>query len=74
MLASPPSPGLRIPSTILNKSPGNCNKKVLKSRKGEPEEVPPQSRQINITQWKKQVLPCRKGVLTSLPSEALQIS
>ena len=31
-------------------SAGSCNKKVLKPQKGEPEEVPPESRHISITQ------------------------
>lgn len=55
-------------------SPASCNKKVLKPQKGEPEEVPPESRHISITQWRKQALPSIKRVLTSPPFEASQIS
>lgn len=55
-------------------SPGSCNKKVLKPQKGEPKEVPPESRHISITQWKKQALPSVKRVLTSPPFMASQIS
>lgn len=67
---------LRSQNTINHpeQSPGSCNKKVLKPQKGEPEDVPSQSRQISAAQWKKKALPSIKRVLTSLPPEASQIS
>lgn len=69
-------PWARSQNTINHpeQSPGSCNKKVLKPQKGEPEDVPSQSRQISAAQWKKKALPSIKRVLTSLPPEASQIS